>query len=97
MSKKKVSEVVATYPKYVMIRDKFKVSNRDQVNQFLAQVKTQFSGQECNTEDGVKVIFENAWLHARPSNTEPIVRIFVEAPNQAIADSILEKIGEIAR
>ena len=96
MSQKKVSDVIKTYPKFIMVRDKFTVSSREQVQQFLDQVKTQFQDEKCNTEDGVKVIFENAWLHARPSNTEPIVRIFVEAPNQEIADQILEKVGKIS-
>ena len=48
-----------------------------------------FSNESINLDDGVKVSFSDSWVHIRPSNTEPIVRIFaaaktIEAANQLI-------------
>ncbi len=80
-SNQKVSEIVATYPSYVMLRDKFKVKNQTEIETFLNLVKTHYQDCTINKEDGIKVIFDDSWVHVRASNTEPIVRIFIEAPN----------------
>jgi phosphomannomutase len=51
--------------------------------------------------DGVKIIFEDAWLHVRGSNTEPIVRLVVEARDEArarrILDGVLELVSHVLR
>ncbi len=78
-SGKKVSELVAGYPAFVMIREKIEVSSQDQIQGVLDRVKALFSDLPQNTIDGIKIDIENGWIHVRPSNTEPIVRIFIEA------------------
>ena len=78
--KKSVSEIISTYPKYTMVREKFSVSNREQITEFLEKVKEKYNNREQNTQDGVKVMLDDAWVHVRASNTEPILRIFIEAP-----------------
>jgi phosphomannomutase len=45
-----------------------------------------------DTQDGVKVIFPDAWIHVRPSNTEPIVRIFIEAPSENAGNTLLKEV-----
>ncbi|RAP32242.1 phosphoglucosamine mutase [Candidatus Marinamargulisbacteria bacterium SCGC AG-410-N11] len=90
-----VSEVVSTYPSYIMSREKISVDNRDDINQFLSKIELLFEGNKLDRQDGVKVIFDDSWVHVRPSNTEPIIRIFVEAPNQEIVDGLLTKIATI--
>lgn len=90
-SKKPVSETIASYPSYVMLREKFPLEKRDDVIPFLENVKRTFSDADINEDDGVKVMFDNAWIHVRPSNTEPIVRIFVEAPDEDQAAELLKK------
>lgn len=92
ITKKKVSEIVSTFPKYVMLRDKFNVDNRDQVIQFLDKVKQHYSALPQDHQDGVKISFPDGWVHARPSNTEPIVRVFVEAPSEGLATEILKTV-----
>jgi len=89
-SGKKVSETVATYPKYTMIRDKYTVKSRDEVLPFLDKIKAHYANETIDTQDGVKVMFEDSWLHVRPSNTEPIVRLFVEAPNAEKGQALLD-------
>jgi phosphomannomutase len=51
-----------------------------------------YSELSPNTEDGVRIDFEDAWVHMRKSNTEPIIRIFAEANSQNIADKYALKI-----
>ena len=90
--KKTVSEIVGEYPKFVMIREKVAVSNREEIKEYLGKVEQKFPDAEKNKEDGIKIIFPNAWIHVRPSNTEPIVRVFIEAPTQEAADSLMAKV-----
>jgi len=92
-SKKKVSEIVADYPTYVMLREKIAVKSMDEVRTLIEDVKTRFPDTPTITEDGVKFIFPNAWVHVRASNTEPIVRIFIEAPTIEEANALLRKVN----
>jgi phosphomannomutase len=59
-----------------------------------------YKNEEINTIDGVKIDFATEWVHLRKSNTEPIIRIYTEAPTQADADvlalRIIEEIKAIA-
>ena len=47
-----------------------------------------YKNEEVNTIDGVKIDFENQWIHLRKSNTEPIIRIYTEATSQLDADTL---------
>ena len=78
--KQTVSQIIKTYPSYVLLREKVTLANRDDVLPFLRKVKITFPQAQFNEEDGIKATLENAWIHVRPSNTEPIARIFIEAP-----------------
>ena len=89
-SKKTVSSIVETYPKFVMIRDKYTIATRDDVLPFLEKIKAHFSNEKQDHQDGVKIIFDNKWLHVRPSNTESIVRIFVEATTHQDAQNLID-------
>ncbi len=79
---KKLSELVAEIPKYEIVKDKIEASSRQEVEMYLEKVKTVFSEFSIDETDGIKVNFDNGWLHVRASNTEPIVRFFAEAPTK---------------
>ena len=85
-----VSRIVSEYPQYVMVRDKQPLESRDLVNQKLMKVADRFRNEPINRDDGIKVSFESSWVHIRPSNTEPIVRIFAEALTQEAALDLVE-------
>ena len=93
-SKKTVSETISSYPKYLMFRDKFTVTDQTQVQSFLDKMDTLFPNATVNKEDGVKILLDDAWVHARPSNTEPIIRLFIEAKSSDTIASLREKISE---
>ena len=55
-------------------------------------ISENYSELSPNTEDGVRIDFDDAWVHMRKSNTEPIIRVFAEANSQDIADAYALKI-----
>ncbi|NBV42179.1 phosphoglucosamine mutase [bacterium] len=83
--KKSVAEIVSEYPKYVMVRDKIQVENAAQVAETIATIRDRFKDYPQNDLDGVKVTLPNGWVHVRPSNTEPIIRIFAEGRDESSA------------
>jgi len=91
-TKLKCSEIKALYPNYVIIKNKIELTKDTNVQEMLQKVEQQFSSYNPNTTDGVKIDFENGWVHLRPSNTEPIVRIYAEAKTEAEAEELINKI-----
>ena len=61
-------------------------------------MKKEFAAERINDIDGVKIDFENErqWVHLRKSNTEPIIRIYSEAPDEAAAQALAERVIAIA-
>jgi phosphomannomutase len=55
-------------------------------------LKEKYKNHSINTEDGLKIDFENDWVHLRSSNTEPIIRIYAESNSQNVADNIAQKL-----
>jgi phosphomannomutase len=95
VTQKSVSEVIESYPKYVMVRDKQPLESSDGIKKKLAVVADRFSSENVNLDDGVKVTFESSWVHIRPSNTEPIIRIFAEAKSHDAAVKLIEEIKRL--
>jgi phosphomannomutase len=97
----KISELRATYPSYVMSKNKIELSADLNVDLILATVAEKFKHEQVNTIDGVKIDFADRWVHLRKSNTEPIIRIYSEAPSEseanALAQEIMLVIQEIAQ
>jgi phosphomannomutase len=85
-----------TYPDYFMSKNKIDLPNTTDVPALLAKVKDQFANHPVNTEDGVKIEFDKSWVHLRASNTEPIIRVYSEAPSveeaEQVAKQVMEKI-----
>ncbi|OYQ42002.1 phosphoglucosamine mutase [Flavobacterium aurantiibacter] len=86
--KMKVSELRDSYPAYFMSKNKIELTPSINVDAVLKQVEGKYQSEEVSTVDGVKIDFENSWVHLRKSNTEPIIRIYTEAGSQAAADEL---------
>jgi phosphomannomutase len=82
------SELRASYPDYFMAKEKATLTASMDVDGLLASIASEYAGHQPSTIDGVKIDFESTWVHLRKSNTEPIVRIYTEAPTQAEADDL---------
>ncbi|MDR1454593.1 MAG: phosphoglucosamine mutase [Tannerella sp.] len=83
-----VSELRASYPSYFISKQKVELTPEIDVDAILENVKAKYAGYEITDVDGVKIDFPDRWVHLRKSNTEPIVRIYSEAPTQAEADTL---------
>ena len=57
-------------------------------------LKKQFTSENVDTQDGIRIDWEKAWVHARPSNTEPIMRIIAEAPTRNEAEKRIAQVQE---
>jgi len=94
-----LSAIVDGLPRYVMVKRKADLSavgGRDAVGPMIERVKAAFAGERIDDADGVRVDLDEAWVHLRPSNTEPIVRLIAEGPDQAAVDALLARVGEAA-
>lgn len=99
-SGKKVSELRAGYPPYFMAKQKIELTPSIDVDAILMKVKSKYAQYDVTDIDGVKIDFPDCWVHLRKSNTEPIIRIYSEAPTvkeaEALAASIQQVIREMA-
>jgi phosphomannomutase len=87
-----VRELRDSYPSYFMSKKKIQLTPALDVDRILVSISESYQDNEVSTIDGVKIDFEESWVHLRKSNTEPIIRIYTEAKTQAEADSLAEKI-----
>lgn len=96
--KMKVSELKKTYPEYHIAKDKIELSDKALIDNILAEVKKAYAAEDINEIDGVKVSFEakREWVHLRRSNTEPIIRIYAEAPTLEAAQALGKEVIGIA-
>lgn len=94
----RVSELLKTYPEYVIAKNRIELSDKALIDRILDEVKNVYSSEDVNTADGVKVSFESRkeWVHLRKSNTEPIIRIYAEAATWEAADNLAKEIISIA-
>ena len=89
-----VAELRASYPTYFMSKNKIQLTPELDVDGILKAMAEKYQNEEISTIDGVKVDFENNWVHLRKSNTEPIIRIYTEAQSQDEADALAQRIIE---
>jgi phosphomannomutase len=89
-SGKKLSELVTELPKYAMVKQKC-VLDRSQLGQAFEQFRRQWPEATANLEDGLRLDWSDHWVHVRPSNTEPIVRVIAEAHNYKQAKRLCEE------
>ena len=94
----KVSELRKTYPEYFISKNKIELTPDIDVDTVFSVIKGNYSRFGINDIDGVKIDFPQGWVHLRRSNTEPIIRIYSEAPTQEQADKFAAAIiAEINR
>ena len=86
----KTSELLDIYPKFYMIKDKINLNENFDFDQLKIRMKEFYKEQDIDLRDGVKIKFDESWLHIRKSNTEPIIRIYTEAKSQLKCNEIIE-------
>ncbi len=83
-----ISQLVAQIPRYTIVKIKFPC-RREEANRVVAALKGRFASEKIDAQDGIRIDWPRAWLHARPSNTEPIMRIIAEAPDRSAAEKLI--------
>jgi phosphomannomutase len=78
----------ARYPDYFISKNKIELEKGINVPAIFAKIQTKYKKQPVNTEDGLKIEFDNDWVHLRTSNTEPIIRIYAESNFETTANNI---------
>lgn len=91
-SKKTASSLQSQYPQYVISKNKVQLEEDVNLKTILEQISEQYAKYEQNKVDGLKIYFEEDWVHLRGSNTEPIIRIYAESSTEATAHNIAAKI-----
>ncbi|MEY3594111.1 MAG: hypothetical protein RL041_1083, partial [Bacteroidota bacterium] len=86
------SALRATYPNYRMSKNKAELQAGTDVDGILDKIQKKYKKQPINTIDGVKIEFDNDWVHLRKSNTEPIIRIYAESDSINTAENLTRKI-----
>ncbi len=88
----KASELRATYPEYVISKNRKDLTPDMDVDAILRKMADKYKGEKVSTIDGVKIDFADSWAHLRKSNTEPIIRIYCEAHTMEQADALAKRI-----
>ena len=96
-SGKKVSEIKASLPQYAIAKNKIELTPDIDIDALLEKVKEQFANEEITDIDGVKIDFDDSWVHLRKSNTEPIIRIYSEAGTLDKANALAQNIMQIIK
>ena len=90
--KVKASELLSSYPKYYMTKEKMNLSNEINLDSILTELSKKYNHKDINVIDGLKIDFKESWVHLRKSNTEPIIRIYSEAKTLEKSIDLVENI-----
>ena len=91
-SQKTIRQLRNTYTDYYMSKNKIILEKDTDVKSIFENIKTKYKNQPINTDDGLKIEFDNDWVHLRTSNTEPIIRIYAESNHLTTADNIAKRL-----
>ena len=89
-----LSEIHRTLPIFKIVKDKISVDTID-TDELIDKVSNLFNDADKNDLDGIKFTWDDKWVHLRRSNTEPIMRIYAEAPSEDQALELVSKIRSI--
>jgi len=87
--RRSVSDLVASAPRYAIVKDK--VSRGPRLEPVYEGLRRAFAEAAVDTQDGLRLAWPDRWLHVRPSNTEPIIRLIAEAPTVADAQRLIDE------
>ncbi|MDG2021275.1 MAG: phosphoglucosamine mutase [Phycisphaerales bacterium] len=94
-----LSAIVDALPQYSMLKRKWDLSSvggKEAVRGILKKIKKHWANEDINASDGVRVDVGDAWVHVRPSNTEPIIRLIAEAPTREAAERLADEAAGVA-
>lgn len=96
-TKKSATQLRRLYPDYFMSKNKIELDNGIDVKKIFGHIQKKYKNHPINTEDGLKIEFDNDWVHLRTSNTEPIIRIYAESNFETTAGNIAKRLMQDIR
>ena len=91
-SQKSIKQLRGSYPDYFISKNKIALEKNVDVKEIFKKIKEKYKHNPINTDDGLKIEFDNDWVHLRTSNTEPIIRIYSESNFETTAQNIARKL-----
>jgi len=91
-SQKSSKQLRGAFPDYFISKNKIELDRAVNVQSIFEKIKKKYKNNPINTEDGLRIEFENDWVHLRTSNTEPIIRIYAESSFETTAENIARRI-----
>jgi phosphomannomutase len=91
---KPLSELVAELPAYHIVKEKF-TADRARLPGLFGAIRKRWPEAKVDEQDGLRLDWPDCWVHVRPSNTEPVVRIIAEAPRRADAALLCQEVGAL--
>lgn len=92
LEKKTVKQLRNSYPDYFISKNKIELTAGVDLISIFNKIKQKYSKHPINEEDGLKIEFDNDWVHLRSSNTEPIIRIYAESNSETVANNIAKQL-----
>ena len=89
---KSVGVLRKSFPNFFIAKKKVELDKEMDLDAIIAAVQKKYQKYPIDTQDGLKIIFDNEWVHLRKSNTEQIVRIYAESEFETTADNLADKI-----
>jgi len=95
--KRTLSGIIADMPAYAIEKRKVELLRREDSEPAITKIAAAYANERLDLQDGVRVDFaaKRAWLHVRPSNTEPIMRLIAEAPTIEVARAVLDDAASV--
>jgi phosphomannomutase len=88
-SNQSLAQIIGQYPHYAIVKDKLPVPPKPLDTVYTA-LRSAFTDAAADTQDGLRLAWNDRWLHVRPSGTEPIVRVIAEAPTEKDAKVLIQ-------
>ena len=92
-----ISNLLNTYPKYYMVKEKINLSSSINVDKILNQIAEKYKNEKIDLVDGVRIDFIDSWVQLRKSNTEPIIRIYSEAKSEEKSNNLISEIKTLIK
>lgn len=89
---KSISNLRSTYPGYHISKNKITLTPEMNIDLLLDKVQERYRNKPNSTIDGLKIEFDNQWVHLRKSNTEPVIRIYSEGDSETVANNLAHKL-----
>lgn len=95
-SGKSAKQLRSSFPDYIISKNKIELTTDVNLHKIFDHIKKKYKKNPINTDDGLKIEFDNDWVHLRSSNTEPIIRIYAESNSETVAANIAKRLmGDI--